>query len=169
MKNTAIRNLRSYSKCADFYLLPVRVSAGTKFIALTGEELVAAAKAAPEYFIHDEDELMWKGLQATSLKRGVGLSAFKRDVRKDVLLLMKKADFERGSDGTISEAMENSLAELLTAQCYLGQVWKAVGHKVGGRGYHADLVGDLGTTIEVKGWRGELKRKHKLTGINTEA
>lgn len=169
MKNTAIRNLRSYSKCADLYLLPVRVLNGTKFLALTGDELVAAATAAPEYFIHDEDELMWKGLQATSSKRGVGLSAFVRDVRKDVLLPMKKVDFVRGSDGTISEDMENKLAELLTSLCYLGQTWTAVGHHAGGRGYHADLVGDLGMTIEVKGWRGELKRKHKLTGLKAQA
>lgn len=169
MKNTAIRNLRSYSKCADLYLLPVRVSAGTKFIALTGAELVEAAKAAPTYFIQTEDELMWKGLQATSSKRGVGLSAFKRDLRKDVLLPLKKDEFERGYDGTISEDMENKLAELLTSLCYLGQTWTAIGHHAAGCGYHADLVGDLGTTIEVKGWRGELKRKHKLTGLKAQA
>ena len=164
--NNAMKNLNYYAKKADFYVLPIRVNKGTLFLTLTGAELVEAAKSAPSFFSSRNDELEWKGLQATKSTMMRGLSSIKRDKRKDFILPIAKADFKRGADGTISLSMENAIADHLSRIYFLGQKWEAVGHNTSGRGYHPDLVSELGMTIEVKGWKGELKARHNLNMLD---
>ena len=157
----AIRALDRYAEKAHFYALPFKANRATKFIVLTGAELKFAVRAVPEFFAFDENEVVWKGLQATKTSYDkIGLSAFTREMNRDFTCPWTKNDLKKGDDGTCSEDMEKRVAAFLTATGKLGNMeWKAVGHNISGRGYHPDVVGTDGTWIEIKGFNGILKSR----------
>lgn len=149
MKQTAYNNRKELQR-ADFFAVAAKGNGETHFIITTRENFAATIndESCTSYFRAGRCGLHWKGMQATKCKVHGMIQRLRIAKKWDEFEVNEKT-------GTMSDAQEKAVCDALNKIHFLGQTWKVTARERRA-GYKPDITGDLGTTIEVKGFNAYL-------------